>query len=81
MFDFPLSDSVHLVPKSHIFVATASLLGRRMCYSIISKSVNRKLKESANLHEVESSSPRQVDEISVGFGRILIQNGCCVYYA
>ena len=31
------------------------------------KSVNRKLWELQNLREVGSSSPRQVDEISVGF--------------
>ena len=34
------------------------------------KSVNRKLSELQNLPEVGSSSPRQVDEISVGFIRM-----------
>ena len=47
----------------------------------IRKSVNRQLSELQNLPEAGSSSPRQVDEISVGFictedPCISIQNGC-----
>ena len=38
------------------------------------KSVNRKLSELQNLPEVRSSSPRQVEEISVGF--ILTDDPC-----
>ena len=40
----------------------------------MSKSVNQKLSELQNLPEVGSSSPRQVNKISVGF--ICMENPC-----